>query len=134
MLARQSLFFEDQEAYTRWIQTIPPIMRVLDGENEHDELAEDVELPDFYDERHLILHVQRRYCVLVRVATREHADYTWYVRGAEQDTGEEVYAAYLWDKQVIVGGMTIQQTKAALYLFLKQHGNWPATVHLLPNR
>lgn len=145
-------FFPDESTYTGWIQTNPPIMRV---EGDGMTLADDVEPPDFYDECHLILRVRGDYRVVVRVAAREHADFTWYVKGAEQDTGEEVFAAepenaaacdgssgaeqevfaaYLWYKQEIVGGAMIQQAKATLTAFLKQHSNWSAPLRLLSNR
>lgn len=110
-------------------------MRVLKGEG-GDELVEDAEGPYFYSPQCLILRVQGYYSALVRVATREEADFTWYV-AANQDEGEEVFAALLRDSRredqpSVVGDVSIQGARAAITAFFGSHGRGLLTRHLWP--
>ena len=123
-------FFPNEKAYTEWIQTIPALFSVLGDSS--DDLAE-TEGPYFFSPQCLILRVKRDYCALLRVETRQQADFTWYV-ATSRDEGEEVYAAYLWHKgdgtPSIVGGSTLEQARAALTAFLSDSGNHLATRRL----
>lgn len=114
-------FFSDEAAYTRWIQSIPGILRILDGDR--DELAEDVDGPFFYSTSHLLLRVDGKYCALIRVDTRAQATFSWYV-AQTRETGDTVFADFLWDRRKpvpeIVGGTTITQARAALAAFLQR--------------
>ena len=132
MPTENRIFFSNEQAYTAWIQSIPGIFHVQ--EDGPDELAE-TEGPYFFSPQCLILRFQRDYCALLRVETRQQADFTWYV-ARSRDEGEEVFAAYLWnrgdDSPKIVGGSTIEQVRAALTEFLHDDGNRLATVRLWP--
>ena len=145
MGTKSTPFFPDEQAYTSWIQSIPAVMRVLDGGD--DELAEDVDGPYYYSPHHLILRVNRSYCALVRVGKKQEANFFWYNAGTrdaggegveedrvEEDGGEEVFAAYLWNRRArppeIVGGETIQEARAAITSYLGQSGG-RATVRLV---
>lgn len=134
MSAANSIFFPDKQSYDTWIQRIPGVMRVL-KEEAGDELEEDAEGPYFYSPQCLILRVHGYYSALVRVDSREEADFTWYV-AANQDEGEEVLAALLRDSRredrAVIGGVSIQGARAAITAFLGSHGQGRLTRRLWP--
>jgi len=116
-------FFPEKHEYTAWIERMPAILQVVKGA-EGDELLEEAEGPYFYDPYHLILRVRGYYSALVRVPSREEADFTWYV-ARNQDEGEEVYAALMHDHlhegqspAAVVGSESIQAARNALAAFL----------------
>jgi len=135
MPAANSIFFPDKHSYDAWIERIPGVMRVL-KEGGGDELEEEAEGPYFYSPQCLILRVHGYYSALVRVDSREEADFTWYV-AANQDEGEEVFAALLCDSRredqpAVVGDVSIQGARAAITAFLGSHGQGRLTRHLWP--
>lgn len=125
-------FFQDEQAYRAWIQSMPAIIQIEDG---REDLAEEVEGPYFYAPHCLILRVGRDYCALVRVGSREEACFTWYV-AETRDTGEEVFATYLLDRRHdpprMVGAPTIRQAREVIAEFLASGHSGLATVHLWP--
>jgi hypothetical protein len=134
-MSEQIPFFPDEQAYTSWIQSLPPIMSIQQGGEE--ELAENVEGPYYYDPHCLILRVGRSYCALVRVPGRRKARLSWYV-AETRETGEEVFATYLVDRSQVppevVGGPTIQRAREAIAEFRMSGRSRLATVHLWPLR